>query len=129
MYRLGTEHEKFAYRSNDFSPATYEGPEPGIRMLLEGMSRFGWKRIDEDGLLIGLYRGNCTVTLEPGGQIELSGAPLRDVHQVSEEICQYHKELNTLAGELDLKLLALGHQPKHSRTELPWMPKERYNSS
>lgn len=126
MHRLGTEHEKFVYRSRDLSPATYEGPESGIRMLLEGMSRFGWKSISEHNTVIGLYRGECTVTLEPGGQIELSGAPLRDAHQVMKEIRQYHQELNTVAGELDLKLLALGHQPKHQRTELPWMPKERY---
>jgi len=125
-FRLGTEQERFVYRSKDYSPAAYGGPDPGIRVLLESMFRFGWKPIDENGLTIGLSRGDCTITLEPGGQLELSGAPLHDVHQILEETQAYHDELKTLARALGLSFLELGHQPKHPQEEVPWMPKERY---
>ena len=125
-FRLGTEQEKFVYRSKDYSPAAYDGPDPGIRALLDSMSRFGWKPIDENGLPIGLYRGDRTITVEPGGQLELAGAASRDVHRILEEMQAYHDELNTLARTLGLSFLALGHQPKYPRDELPWMPKQRY---
>ncbi len=125
-FRLGTEQERFVYRSKDYRPAAYGGPGPGIQALLEGLSRFGWRPIDEDGLPIALSRGDSTITLEPGGQLELSGAPLRDVHEIVKETRAYHDELNTVAGALGLSLLALGHQPKYPREELPWMPKARY---
>jgi glutamate--cysteine ligase len=125
-FRLGTEQEKFVYHSKDFSPAAYDGEDPGIRALLEGMARFGWRPIDENGLPISLYRGDCTITLEPGGQLELSGAPLRDAHQTFAETQAYHEELGELSEALGLSFLSLGHQPKHPRTEIPWMPKERY---
>lgn len=124
-FRLGTEQEKFIYYS-DGSPAVYDGSEPGIRTLLEGMKRFGWSAVDEHGRLIGLRRRDCTITLEPGGQIELSGGALRDVHQILDETRAHREELKTMSGELGLRFLALGHQPKHTRTELPWMPKDRY---
>jgi glutamate--cysteine ligase len=125
-FKLGTEQEMFVYRSDDYSPAAYDGPDPGIRALLESMSRFGWKPIDEDGLPIALSRGGRTITLEPGGQLELAGAPLPDVHQILKETQTDHDELNTVAGALGLSYLALGHQPKYPREELPWMPKARY---
>jgi glutamate--cysteine ligase len=125
-FRLGTEQERFVYRSKDYRPAAYGGPGPGIQALLGGLSRFGWRPIDEDGLPIALSRGDSTITLEPGGQLELSGAPLRDVHEIVKETRAYHDELNTVAGALGLSLLALGHQPKYPREELPWMPKARY---
>ncbi len=69
-FRLGSEQEKFVYRSKDYSPAAYDGPDPGIRALLESMSRFGWKPIDENGLPIGLCKGDRAITLEPGSQLE-----------------------------------------------------------
>jgi glutamate--cysteine ligase len=125
-FKLGTEQEKFVYHSKDHSPAAYDGEDPGMRALLEGMASFGWRPIDENGLPISLYRGDCTITLEPGGQLELSGAPLRDAHQTFAETQAYHEELGTLAEALGLSFLALGHQPKHPRTEIPWMPKDRY---
>ena len=74
-WRIGTEHEKFGYRLNDFGRLTYEGPQ-GIRAILEGLMRFGWKPIYENGNLIALHMDGQSVTLEPGGQLELSGAPL-----------------------------------------------------
>ena len=126
QFRLGVEQEKFVYRSQDCHPAAYEDPAPGIRSLLEGMSRFGWSPIEEGGLPIALSRGDCAITLEPGGQLELSGAPWRDVHRILEETRAHHAELKTLASALGLSFLALGYQPKHPRQEVPWMPKDRY---
>ncbi len=125
-FLVGAEQEQFVYRANDFRPADYDGPEPGIRSLLEGMTRFGWEPIHENGLPIALRHGDRSVTLEPGGQLELSGAPLDSVHGTAEENGDYHRQLSTLSSELGLRFLALGHQPKWSRNELPWMPKQRY---
>ncbi|MCW8862013.1 MAG: glutamate-cysteine ligase family protein, partial [Rhodospirillales bacterium] len=86
QWRIGTEHEKFAYRLSDLRPLDYEGPN-GIRKVLEGMTRFGWEPVIENGLPIAL-RGEdlSTVTLEPGGQLELSGAPLESIHQTCKEV-------------------------------------------
>src|SRR5690606_31029899 len=74
-WRIGTEHEKFGFRLDDLRPPTWEG-ERGIGALLEGLTRFGWQRIEENGKLIALQRDGGSVTLEPAGQLELSGAPL-----------------------------------------------------
>ncbi len=126
LFALGTEQEQFVYIDSDFRPAAYDGPSPSIKTLLEGLLRFGWKPIEERGLPIGARRDGCSVTLEPGGQFELSGAPLGDAHQTFQESQAYHQELETLGKELGLRFLALGHQPKHPRQDLPWMPKERY---
>src|SRR3954471_22429934 len=78
-WRIGTEHEKFAFRRSDFQPLAYDGPG-GIRAILDGMVRFGWKPVLENGNPIALNKGECNVSLEPGGQFELSGAPLATVH-------------------------------------------------
>ncbi|HEY7688182.1 MAG TPA: glutamate-cysteine ligase family protein, partial [Dongiaceae bacterium] len=74
-WRIGTEHEKFAFTLSDLRRAPYEGPS-GIRAILEGMTRFGWEPIEENGKIIALTVNRCNITLEPGGQFELSGAPL-----------------------------------------------------
>lgn len=126
LFALGTEQEQFVYRESDFRPAAYDGSTPSIRTLLEGMSRFGWQPIEERGLPVELRRDGCAITLEPGGQFELSGAPLSNAHQTFRETQAYHHELKILGDELGLRFLALGHQPKHPRHDLPWMPKERY---
>ncbi|QDT68777.1 Glutamate--cysteine ligase GshA [Planctomycetes bacterium MalM25] len=126
LFALGTEQEQFVYHASDFRPAAYDGPEPGIKALLESMSSFGWQPIEERGLPIAAVKKNRTITLEPGGQIELSGAALGDAHQTFQETKAYHRELEILADQLGLRFLALGHQPKHTRKELPWMPKQRY---
>ena len=125
-FRLGAEQEQFVYRANDYRPVTYDGPDPGIRSLLEGMTRFGWESINENGLPIALRQGGRSITLEPGGQLESSGAPLVSAHETAEETRAYHRQLSMLSSELGLRFLALGHQPKWSRNELPWMPKQRY---
>ena len=126
QFRLGSEQEMFVFSGDDYSPAVYDGPEPGIKALLEAMSHFGWQPIEENGLPIALWRNDCTITLEPGGQFELSGAAFRDAHQTRLETRAFHEEVASLTSELGLHFLELGHQPKHARTEIPWMPKERY---
>ncbi len=125
-FRLGAEQEQFVYRAHDYRPATYDGLDPGIRALLEEMARCGWESVQENDLPIALRQADRSITLEPGGQLELSGAPLGNVHETAEETRAYHRQLSTLSSELGLRFLALGHQPKWSGSELTWMPKQRY---
>ena len=129
-FRVGAEHEKFVFRTPDHSPVPYEG-EAGIRALLEGMMRFGWAGVFEHGprggeTLIGLSRGMANISLEPGGQFELSGAPLRTMHDICEETGQHLEEVKAVAGELGLGFLGSGFTPLWRRDEVPIMPKGRY---
>jgi len=124
-WRIGTEHEKFGFRLDDLRPPTWEGPR-GIGALLEGMTRFGWERVLEEGKLIALLRDNASVTLEPAGQLELSGAPLPTIHDTCCEVTCHLKEVKAVADELRLGFLGMGFQPKWKREDMPWMPKGRY---
>ena len=124
-WRIGTEHEKFGFHLDDLRPPTWEGPR-GIGALLEGMTRFGWERVLENGKLIALLRDNASVTLEPAGQLELSGAPLETVHETCAEVSAHLKEVQTVADEIGLGFLGMGFQPKWRRADMPWMPKGRY---
>ncbi|PCJ61188.1 MAG: glutamate--cysteine ligase [Rhodospirillaceae bacterium] len=125
-WRIGTEHEKFMFRKSDLAPVPYEGPG-GIRDVLEGMERFGWKPVEEDGHLIALTRpGSGSITLEPGGQIELSGEPLETLHETCVEVAEHRTQLHAVTESLGLGLLNLGFLPKWPRDAVPWMPKARY---
>lgn len=124
-WRIGTEHEKFGFRLDDLRPPTWEGPQ-GIGVLLEGMTRFGWQRVPEHDKLIALVRDNASVTLEPAGQLELSGAPLENIHETCAEVTAHLREVKTVADEIGLGFLGMGFQPKWRRDEMPWMPKGRY---
>jgi len=124
-WRIGTEHEKFGFRLDDLRPPTWEG-ERGIGVLLEGMTRFGWERVEENGKLIALLRGNASVTLEPAGQLELSGAPLETIHDTCCDVACHLQEVKTVADEIGVGFLGMGFQPKWRRDEMPWMPKGRY---
>src|SRR5258708_21953061 len=124
-WRIGTEHEKFVFRRRDLQRAPYEGPD-GIRALLEGMTRFGWKPVLEVGKPIALTQGQCSISLEPGGQFELSGAPLETVHQTCAEVGTHLKQVREVAGELGIGMIGLGFDPKWRRADVPWMPKGRY---
>ena len=124
-WRIGTEHEKFGFRLDDLRPLTWEGPQ-GIGVLLEGLTRFGWERVIEKGHLIALLRDGASVTLEPAGQLELSGAPLETIHQTCSEVSSHLKEVKTVADELGVGFLGMGFQPKWKREDMPWMPKGRY---
>lgn len=129
-WRIGTEHEKFGFRMDDLRPPSFDG-ERGIEALLTGLTRFGWTPVREsvDGLperTIALLRDDASVTLEPAGQLELSGAPLETIHQTCVEVGTHLREVKTVADELELGFLGMGFQPKWRRDEMPWMPKGRY---
>lgn len=124
-WRIGTEHEKFAYRVADRRPLPYDGPD-GIRELLTRMTRFGWKPVEEKGNVIALVDGMANITLEPGGQVELSGAPLRDLHENAAELAQHLAQVGEVGAELGIAMMGLGFQPKWTRDDIPWMPKGRY---
>jgi glutamate--cysteine ligase len=123
-WRVGAEHEKFVFRLSDHSPVPYE-PQ-GIRALLDGLTRFGWAPVHEGENVIALERGGANVSLEPGGQFELSGAPLETVHEICEETGQHLSEVKAVADELGLGFLGLGFTPTWTRDQIPVMPKGRY---
>ncbi|MEK9660518.1 MAG: glutamate-cysteine ligase family protein, partial [Alphaproteobacteria bacterium] len=126
QFRIGTEHEKFAYRSDDLSPLPYEG-NPGIRDLLTGLQRFGWEPVLEGDNVIALAGADgANVSLEPGGQFELSGAPLATIHQTCDELHEHLRQLRIVNKELGVAMLGIGFHPKLKREEVPWMPKGRY---
>ncbi|HEX4111801.1 MAG TPA: glutamate--cysteine ligase, partial [Stellaceae bacterium] len=126
QWRIGTEHEKFVFRRDDLSPAPYGGPR-GIEALLKGLQRVGgWDAVMEGDRIIGLGNGAASVSLEPGGQFELSGAPLDNLHQTCGEVTEHLNQARAVAGELGLGILAAGFHPKARRDEIDWMPKGRY---
>src|SRR4249919_2507554 len=125
QWKIGTEHEKFGFRLEDLRAPTYEG-ERGIEAMLRGMMRFGWQPVTEHDQLIALTRDGASITLEPAGQFELSGAMLANIHQTCCETMGHLAEVKIVAGELGLGFLGMGFQPKWRRDEMPWMPKGRY---
>src|SRR5262245_49137573 len=127
-FRIGTEHEKTPFHLNDHSPVPYEGGR-GIGTLLEGMQHLlGWDPIMERGNIIGLYdvTGGGAISLEPGGQFELSGAPVETVHQTQAELMAHLAQVREIATPLGIGFLGLGMTPSWSREQIPIMPKGRY---
>ena len=127
-FRIGTEHEKFAFTLGRHEPVPYAGPR-GIKALLEGMQMLlGWDPILDDGNIIGLFdvTGGGAISLEPGGQFELSGAPVATVHQTCTELQAHLAQVREVAGPLAIGFLGLGMTPKWTRAEMPVMPKRRY---
>jgi len=124
-WRIGTEHEKIGFCMDSLRPIPYDGAR-SIKKLLELLIRRDWQPVLEDGNLIALKKAGASVTLEPGGQLELSGAPLDTIHQTCRETTDYHALVRTISDELGIRFLALGFQPKWQQHEIPWMPKARY---
>ena len=125
-WRIGTEHEKFGYCRETLKPLPYEG-ECGIKAMLEGLrNEFGWQDVREGDTLIGLQKGKANVSLEPGGQLELSGAPLETIHETCEEVNQHLAEVREVARRCGARFIGLGTLPKWERDEIPVMPKGRY---
>jgi len=123
---IGTEHEKFAYRLSDLRPLEYEGDQ-GVRVMLDKLTRFGWTPVAEDGNVIALVQNDgSSITLEPAGQLELSGAPLGTIHETCKEVGIHLQQVKAVAAEMEIGFLGVGYQPKWPRTEMPWMPKNRY---
>ncbi|TVP74086.1 MAG: glutamate--cysteine ligase [Rhodobacteraceae bacterium] len=125
-WRIGTEHEKFGYLRDTHSPLPYDGPR-SVRAMLEGLrDRFGWTPVMEGGHIIGLEKDGANVSLEPGGQLELSGAPLETIHQTCDEVNLHLREVREVADALDIGFIGLGAAPIWSHDQMPVMPKGRY---
>jgi glutamate--cysteine ligase len=129
-WRIGTEHEKFGFHKKDFSPVAYDGPSGIATLLSEMATRFGWEPVEEDGRIIALIDPNCelggSITLEPGGQFELSGAPLRTIHETCNEVNTHLAQVREAGDALGIGMLGLGFSPKWTMAETPRMPKGRY---
>ena len=125
-WRIGTEHEKFGFRLEDRAPLPYDGA-CSVRSMLDGIAdRFGWNRICENGNLIGLSRDGANVSLEPGGQLELSGAPLETLHQTCDEANCHLLEVREVAESIGAGFLGVGVAPEWTSGAMPRMPKGRY---
>ena len=124
-WRIGTEHEKFVYDLRSHKPVPYEG-RPGIRTLLEGMQRFGWSPVMEGEHIIGLTGKDGAISLEPGGQFELSGAALKSVHETCNEVNTHQEQVREVANEIGAGVIGLGYAPSWRLDEVPMMPKGRY---
>src|SRR5215210_5154531 len=128
QWRIGTEHEKFAFTTDGNNPVPYEG-QRSIHALLVGMQHLlGWEPIMDGPNIIGLadVTGGGAISLEPGGQFELSGAPLETIHQTCSELMAHLAQLKEIARPLGIGFLGLGMSPKWTRAETPMMPKSRY---
>jgi len=125
-WRIGTEHEKFAYSLTDYRRLPYAGGE-GILAMLQGLERFGWEPVFEKENQIGLKKNGASVSLEPGGQLELSGAPLENLHQTCDEVHTHLFEVKQITQEIGAGLIGLGFDPLWTREDVPWMPKGRYS--
>ena len=124
-WRIGTEHEKFVYDCKTHKPIPYDG-KPGIRQLLEGMTRFGWKPVMEGENIVGHTLNGASLSLEPGGQFELSGAALKSIHETCAEVNTHLDQVRAVANELNFGVLGMGYAPSWSLDEVPVMPKGRY---
>ena len=126
QWRIGTEHEKFVFCRTNLNPVPYEG-DAGIRAILEKLSEeTGWSIIREDGLPIGLKGEGASVSLEPGGQFELSGAPLENIHQTCDEVHRHLDAIEKVCEPMGVAFLGMGFTPTWTRAEMPHMPKARY---
>ena len=125
-WRIGTEHEKFGYCKDTLKPLPYDG-DRSIKAVLEGLrDRFGWNPILEGGYIIGLEKDGANVSLEPGGALELSGAPLETIHQTCDEVNEHLREVKSIADEIGVGFIGLGAAPHWVHEEMPLMPKGRY---
>ena len=125
-WRIGTEHEKFGYCKDTLKPLPYEGAR-SIHAVLSGLrDRFGWAPVEEDGKLIGLQKDGANVSLEPGGALELSGAPLETIHQTCDEVNEHLREVKDVSDEIGVGFIGLGAAPIWTHDQMPLMPKGRY---
>ena len=126
QWTIGTEHEKFGWLTDSHAPLPYDGPR-SVKALLEGLrDRFGWTEVLEQGKIIGLTRKGANVSLEPGGQFELSGAMFDSVHQTDAETRNHLAEVAAVAEPMGVRFLGVGAAPEWTHTQMPMMPKGRY---
>ncbi|KAB7613969.1 glutamate--cysteine ligase [Amylibacter sp. SFDW26] len=125
-WRIGTEHEKFGYCKDSLLPLPYEG-DRSIKAMLEGLrDQFNWSPVEEAGNIIGLEKNGANVSLEPGGQLELSGAPLETIHETCDEVNVHLKEVQTIADKIGAGFIGLGAAPEWTHEQMHMMPKGRY---
>ena len=125
-WRIGTEHEKFGYCRDTLRPLPYEGDRSIHAVLSALRDRFGWAELTEGGKLIGLKKDGANISLEPGGQLELSGAPLETIHQTCDEVNQHLEEVKSVSDEIGVGFIGLGAAPIWRHEDMPLMPKGRY---
>ncbi|HSF63549.1 MAG TPA: glutamate--cysteine ligase [Paracoccaceae bacterium] len=125
-WRIGTEHEKFGFLTDTLAPLPYDGPR-SIRAIMEALAaRFGWTPVLEQGHIIGLTRAGANISLEPGGQFELSGAPLVSVHDTAAELDSHLAEVRAVTEGMGVGFMGIGAAPEWRHAQMPVMPKGRY---
>ncbi|HEY8352696.1 MAG TPA: glutamate-cysteine ligase family protein, partial [Sphingomonadales bacterium] len=125
QWRIGTEHEKFGFIVGSHAPLPYDGPQ-SIRAMFKGLERFGWVPVFEGENPIAMEFDGQSISLEPGGQFELSGAPLLSLHETCHEVQTHLDQVKTVASELGIGFLGVGFHPSLRRDQIPVMPKGRY---
>ena len=123
---IGAEYENFIFSKNTLKPINYSGSISILTLFENLIDRFGWTPIKENNLIIGLRKGDSNISLEPGGQFELSGGIKKSVHDVEKELKSFMREMKVLTNEFNLGLCSLGTTPVWKLTEIPLMPKDRY---
>ncbi|WP_010160442.1 glutamate--cysteine ligase [Sphingomonas sp. PAMC 26617] len=124
-WRIGTEHEKFVYADSDHHAPSYT-EKGGIRDLLDALTAYGWQPVEENGNVIAMTGSDGSISLEPAGQFELSGAPLENLHQTCAETGRHLEQVKAIGEKFGIGFLGLGMWPDKTRAELPIMPKGRY---
>ena len=124
-WKVGIEHEKILLRAGTLEPVPYEGPG-GVAAVLRGFDRYGYEPFEEEGRVIASVKKGLTVSIEPGGQIELSGRPFADVHVIAAELDRHIAKCREIAGRTGVEFLAAGYRPWGTARASPWMPKNRY---
>ena len=125
-WKIGTEHEKFGFIKSNLKPLPYKGNCSVLGVLKGLIETFGWTPIKENDLIIGLKKGDANITLEPGGQLELSGGLLDNVHETCLEVATHLAEVKTIADRIGSGFIGLGSAPEWLHDEMPIMPKDRY---
>jgi glutamate--cysteine ligase len=125
-WAIGTEYEKLAVEPRTGRALPFSGPRGIERILVELAERFGWEPKEENGRTIALGRGRASITIEPGGQVELSGEPYKTLHETQRELMTHVDELSAVARDLDVSFVGLGMQPVSGLDEIEWVPKQRY---
>ena len=125
-WRIGTEHEKFGYCHDSLKPLPYDGPK-SVKAVLDGLrDRFAWRPLTEGGNIIGLEKDGANISLEPGGQLELSGAPLETIHQTCDEVNEHLRQVREVAEKIGVEFIGLGAAPIWRHEDMEMMPKGRY---
>ena len=122
-WKIGTEHEKFGFRKKNLKPINFQDIQVIFKSLEE---KFGWAKVTENDLIIGLKKNLSSISLEPGGQIELSGAPLRNLFETCREVNSHHSELSLVSDPLDIDYMGIGFLPKWDLDDIETVPKARY---